>query len=489
VTASDAGPAVGYLAAMAKRTPPEPPPGGADPESATAPARERGGEPPAGGGVRVAIPGAITPGTELGDFVIEARRAAGGFATVYRARDRRTGGAVAIKILHAYLVRTPSILRRFQREAETIARLDHPGIVRLLGYGERAGTPYLAMEWIEGATLSELLRERGPFLPEDALPILEELAGALAAAHAVGIVHRDLKLANVALAGGAVKLFDFGIAKLLDGDGHLGFTTAGTKVGTPAYMAPEQILGRPVDHRADIYAFGILVFELLTGRRPFEGAVLTEIEERQLREPPPAASQFAGVRPEIDAVIRRAMEKDPARRQGSIDELMAELRAAVAPGAPRAAPPRRRVPAIGLHVHAGVVSDDASDEALDLLDRTLEEVRRRAAQAGLAVAVEAASALLLVGAPADGALLRRAEALAAELAAAAAHPELVVAFTLHAAELELADGAGAGAGIGAGAGAGASAAGYAGGPLLDIGAWIRTDASGVFVTDDARRLR
>ncbi len=477
---------------MANRTPPG---RGVDPESTTAPARQRPSEAPEAleprAAAAVGARGAITAGAELGDYVVEARRGAGGFATVYRARDRRTGGAVALKVLHAYLVRTPSILRRFQREAETIARLDHPGIVRLLGYGERDGTPYLAMEWIEGATLAELVRARGPFSAEDARPILEELAGALAAAHALGVVHRDLKLANVALADRAVKLFDFGIAKLVDVEEGSSFTTAGTKIGTPHYMAPEQIIGHPIDHRADIYAFGILVFELLTGRRPFDGGSLAEIEERQLREPPPAASQYAGVGPAIDAAIRRAMEKDPARRHASIDELMTELRAATEAGAaspsgarptPAAAAPTpalRRCPAVGLYVHTGVASDDASDEALDLLDRTLAEVRRRAGPAGLAVAAETASSLLLVGLPAGGELIRRTEALAAELAAAASHPELIVALTLHVAEVEVPGEPGA--------------TGYAGGPLLgpllDLGAWTRTDGSGVFVTDDARSRR
>jgi serine/threonine-protein kinase len=450
-----------------------------DPESATAPARGRPGEPPA--------PSVQRPragGSQHGDDVMEARRGVGGFATGYRARERRTGGAVALKVLHAYLVRTPSILRRFQREAETIARLAHPGIVRLLGYGERDGTPYLAMEWIDGATLAELVRDRGPMPAEDALPILEALAGALAAAHAVGVVHRDLKPANVALADRAVKLLDFGVAKLLDVEVGTGFTTAGTKIGTPHSRAPEQILGRPVDHRADIYAFGILAFEVLTGRRPFDGGSLAEIEERQLREPPPAASEHAGVHAEVDAVLRRAMEKEPARRYASIDELMQALRAVAAPPAPGTAVPTpapeapRRTLAVGLYVHAAAVREDAGDEALDLLDRALAEARRRAAVAGLAVAAETASSLLLVGAPAEAGLVRRAAALAAELAAATSHPELIAAVTVHVAEVERAGEGGAG-----------GAAGYTGGPLLDVGAWARTDASGVFVTGAARGVR
>ncbi|HSK00818.1 MAG TPA: serine/threonine-protein kinase [Kofleriaceae bacterium] len=465
---------------MAKQPPPEPPGRGVPAESATAPARGRPEEP-----VAPAVQRPLAAGSELGDYVIEARRGVGGFATVYRARDRRTGGAVALKVLHAYLVRTPSILRRFQREAETIARLAHPGIVRLLGYGERDGTPYLAMEWIDGATLAELVRDRGPMPAEDALPILEALAGALAAAHAVGVVHRDLKPANVALADRAVKLLDFGVAKLLDVEVGTGFTTAGTKIGTPHYMAPEQILGRAIDHRADIYAFGILAFEVLTGRRPFDGGSLAEIEEQQLREPPPAASEHAGVRAEVDAVIRRAMEKEPARRYASIDELMQALRAAAGASAPGAAEEATatasaagRALAVGVYVHAAAVGEEASDDALDLLDRTLEEARRRAAAAGLAVAAETASSLLLVGAPADAGLVRRAEALAAELAAAASHPELIAAITLHVAEVERAGEGGAG-----------GDAGHSGGPLLDVGAWARTDVSGVFVTEAARGLR
>jgi serine/threonine-protein kinase len=244
-------------------------------------------------------------------------------------------------------------------------------------------------------------------------------------------------------------------------------------MGTPHYMAPEQILGRRIDHRADVYAFGILVFEMLTGRRPFDGGGLAEIEERQLREPPPAASRYASVRAEVDAVIARAMEKEPARRYASIEEVVAALRAASAgagAAAAATATERRRCASIGLYVHVGASSEDASDQALDLLDRVLAEARRRGAEAGLEAVAETASSVLLVGAPADGALRGRAEALAAELAAEAAHPELIVALTVHAAEVER------------------SERGEAGGPLLDVGAWARTGAPGVLVTDAARGL-
>jgi eukaryotic-like serine/threonine-protein kinase len=452
-----------------------------DPESPTAPGRRPADERPRDHG-----PAELAVGARVDHYVMEALRGGGGFATVYRARDERTGQPVALKVLHSFLARTPSILRRFQLEAETIARLDHPEIVRLVGYGELAGgVPYLAMEWIEGATLAELLRQQGPLAVEDVLPIVEALGGALTAAHALGIVHRDLKVANVALAdrratrsrgapapGDRLKLFDFGVAKLLEGDGpSQGLTTAGTRIGTPPYMAPEQLLGREIDHRADIYALGILIFELLTGRRPFDGPSFAEIEERHLREPPPAASTLAPVSPAIDVVIQRAMAKDPADRPQSAARVVDELRAAIAGGAPttRRAAQRRR--AVALYVAAEVRHEDVADEVLDQLDAVLARARTSAGAAGLELVNDSGNALLLVG-RATGELtaqLAAAESLARELIATVHHSELVVAATVHLAEVECHDGPR-----------------YVGGPLLDVPTWIRSEP-GVHVTPAARR--
>jgi len=429
-------------------------------------------------GARAAATAGLVPGRGVGGYVIESRRGGGGFATVYRARDAATGDRVALKVLHAHLADTPSVLRRFRREAALIARLAHRNIVRLIGDGEIDELPYLVMEWIDGATLGELLAERGPLTVDDAMPIVEALAAALEAAHAIGVVHRDLKASNVALAAGGVKLFDFGIAKLLEPEpGDTGITTAGTRLGTPHYMAPEQIRGGAIDHRVDVYALGVLVFEILTGRRPFDGPDPVEIEERQLGEAPPRASQFAAVAPAIDAAIQRAMAKDPARRHDSAAGLVAELRAARA-GGDRAVAARRLAPAVALYVHAGPRSELAGDEALDRLDGALAALRRGAAAAGFELATDAHGALLFVAAPRGGelaALIDRAEQLARDATAAAAHPDLLVAATVHTADIEL-------GGQRSGEGRPAAAAGM----LFDLAGWTRTDASGVFVTRAAR---
>ena len=415
------------------------------------------------------------PGAVVGAYRVEARRGGGGFASVYRARDVRTGAPVALKVLHAYLAGTPNVTRRFRLEADTIARLEHPRIVRLLGHGEHDGLPYLVMEWVEGETLAEAIRTRGPIPLDEALPILETLAGALAAAHAHGIVHRDLKVANVALAPDGAKLLDFGIAKLADIDSAGGFTTPGTKLGTPHYMAPEQILGRPIDARADVYAFGILVFEVLTGRRPFDGPNLADIEARQLTEPPPAASRLASVPAAIDGVIERAMAKDPARRHATIEDALADLRAAAA-GAPVASEPATRHPAVALYVHPRPRSEELDDDALDRLDHVVSEIRGGAAGLGLEVAAEIGSSLLLLGLSPEGgaaAQLARVEAFARTVATRASDAGVSVALTVHVGEVEIAGDRGRPR--------------FVGGSLLDIGAWTRTDAPGVHLTPSAVR--
>jgi len=427
---------------------------------------------------------ALAPGRQVGRYVVEAWRGGGGFATVYRARDAATGDRVALKLLHAHLMHAPSVLRRFQREAELIARLAHPSIVRLLGHGELDDCPYLVMEWIDGATLAEQLAARGPLALDEVMPIVEPLVSALEAAHAIGVVHRDLKASNVALAGGGVKLFDFGIAKLLDpGDAEAAprdpATTAGTKLGTPHYMAPEQIRGGAMDHRVDVYALGVMVFEMLTGRRPFDGPNPIEIEERQLREAPPRASQFAAVAPAIDGVILRAMAKDPAQRHGSAAELFAELGAARLGAAP-AAGARAASPAVALYVHAGPRSEHADDAVLDRLDRALAELRRGAAAAGFELVTDARSSLLFVAMPGVGgsmhALIDRAEQLARAASAVGAHRDVVLALTVHTATLDPArprpDGPG-----------------EPDGSVFELASWTRTDASGVFVTQAARAYR
>jgi serine/threonine-protein kinase len=342
----------------------------------------------------------LEAGTTVGAYVIEEMRGRGGFATVYRARHGETGRQVAVKVLHAALVHSERIRRRFLREAEAIARLRHPRIVELLEYGEFGrARPYLVIEWLEGHSLDEELRARGRFGPDEAVELIDQVAQALSAAHAEDVVHRDLKAGNVMLVAQgdgrrAVKLLDFGIAKLLEDEARGGgLTTTGTRIGSPHCMAPEQILGAAVDRRTDVYALGILAYHLLAGRVPFDGKTAIEVEEKQLGSPPPALSEVAPVPRAVDDVIRRAMAKSPADRYASVDDLMVALRAALT-GVDRAAPPPAPAPraaadAISLHVRAVVVAEDPTDDAFDVADAITGAAREACREAGLELTLDA----------------------------------------------------------------------------------------------------
>jgi len=209
----------------------------------------------------------LAAGANVGDFTILARLASGGFGTVYRARGPG-GEEVAIKILHAQLAASPATVARFERESRAAAKLAHPGIVKVLADGRLAdGRPWFAMELLSGRELEQELRATGPCSMPVCVRILREVAEALAAAHAHGIIHRDLKASNVFLTPARAVLLDFGVAKLLDLDNDQ-LTVTGTTVGTPASMAPEQARGGPVDARTDVYGLGAMLFHMLTGAKP-----------------------------------------------------------------------------------------------------------------------------------------------------------------------------------------------------------------------------
>lgn len=252
---------------------------------------------------------------------------------VYEAEDPGTGAVVAVKVLATQFGDDPGLRRRFAAEIDTLKALRQPGIVRLLAFGEEDGQPYFAMELVRGRSLEDLLRGGRRFTWQETVAVAGEVAAALKAAHAQGVVHRDLKPANLLLVddaapgSGAVKLADFGIARLF---GEGGQTQAGTVVGTVEYMAPEQAAGQPVDHRADLYALGLVMFAMLAGRPPFQGGQPLQVLDRQKRElPPRIASLVAGVPAELDELIARLLAKDPARRPASALAL-ARLLAAVA---------------------------------------------------------------------------------------------------------------------------------------------------------------
>jgi serine/threonine-protein kinase len=258
----------------------------------------------------------LAAGASVGDFTILARLSSGGFGTVYRARGPGGPGddEVAIKILHAQLATSPATVARFEREARAAAKLAHPGIVKVLADGRLPdGRPWFAMELLSGRELEQELRATGPCSLPVCLRILREVAEALAAAHAHGIIHRDIKASNVFLTPERAVLLDFGVAKLLDLDNDQ-LTVTGTTVGTPASMAPEQARGGPVDARTDVYGLGAMLFHMLTGGKPFGGHETHELRFLHQHARRPRPSSRARVPAALDAIVGKAMAIDPEAR-------------------------------------------------------------------------------------------------------------------------------------------------------------------------------
>lgn len=255
--------------------------------------------------------------TQLGPYKIRSRLGRGGMGAVYEAEESGTGRLVAVKTLAAHLGDDTGLRRRFTAEIETLKALRHPGIVQLLAFGEEDGVPYFAMELVPGKSLEQELRSGRLFNWRETVALALEVVRALKSAHDHGVVHRDLKPANLLLVdtptdGITVKLADFGIARLF---GDASQTLAGTVVGTAEFMAPEQAAGKAVDHRADLYALGLVMFAMLTGRPPFHGPDVTAVLERQRRESPPrVATRVPTVPPDLDQLIARLLAKDPAHR-------------------------------------------------------------------------------------------------------------------------------------------------------------------------------
>jgi serine/threonine-protein kinase len=323
-----------------------------------------------GGSNEFRAPLELTEGTVVGDWVIEAIEAAGGHGSVYRARHPKDGSLVAIKVLHPALLSLPHMAERFVREVEVILRLRHPNIVEVKDIGTLPdGTPYYVMEYLQGATLRDFIRERGRVSPAEALEIIEPVCAALETAHAAGIVHRDVKPGNIMIGEGeprtAIKLLDFGIAKLVAPEaGSTGLTSIGQRLGTPAIMAPEQILGGRIDARTDIYALGALLYSLLTGRRPFESMVPGDLVQQHLEAPPPRPSQRAPISSALDAVVLRCLEKRPEKRFESVRVFLDALREAVHAAETPSSSDVERL-AIGILVDARVREDvDGDDDEL-----------------------------------------------------------------------------------------------------------------------------
>src|SRR5262247_3885871 len=267
----------------------------------------------------------LTVGAHLGPYEILAALGAGGMGEVYRARDSRLGREVALKVLPASVASDPERLARFEREARTVAALNHPNIVTLYSVEEDAGTRFLTMELVDGLSLAASIKPGGLPLTQ-VLELAIPLADALAAAHEKGVVHRDLKPANVMVTReGRVKVLDFGLAKLIEAGSSLDVTQAATMaspisgagqvVGTVPYMAPEQLRGERVDARSDLFSLGAMVYELASGNRPFRGQTHADISSAILRDQPPSLTTLRrDLPPEVAHVVGRCLEKNPRER-------------------------------------------------------------------------------------------------------------------------------------------------------------------------------
>jgi eukaryotic-like serine/threonine-protein kinase len=258
-------------------------------------------------------------GQRIGPYELSALIGAGGMGEVYRARDTRLNRVVAIKVLPDGAAADSEFRERFEREARTVAALNHPHICVLYDVGRHGDMDFLVMEHLDGRTLAARVAE-GPVSPEEALRYATQIASALERAHRAGVIHRDLKPANIMLTETGAKLLDFGLAKIMDADTDVTRTVEGTVLGTAAYMSPEQAEGRALDARSDVFSFGTVVYEMLSGRRAFGGQSMVQVLSAVLRDDPlPLASS------PLSSVVRRCLAKEPGERFQTMSEVRAAL--------------------------------------------------------------------------------------------------------------------------------------------------------------------
>ena len=359
---------------------------------------------------------AVTTADELplnhvvGDYTIDSVLGDGGFSTVYAAHHNVTRYLVALKVLHRRWCLVPQIVARFLREAEVVRQIDNPNIVALHEVGWIDGDrPFLVMERLDGTSLGKILNQRGSLPIRETLDYFEPICNGLGAAHRSGIVHRDLKPSNVMVSYPDqpfwVKLIDFGIAKLVAPEAPR-LTRTGSQVGTMTAMSPEQLLGMPVDWRADIYSLGVLLYQCVTGQRPFAGSSVT-LEQMHLQAPAPRASRIAPVGSAIDRVIMRCMQKDPDRRYLSVDTFLIDLRAAAqeaSADAPFSVSPVVESSGVNVRVAAlyaevlvdgrAVDLDALDDDALDEIDEVIERLVTRSQEDGHVVSLRTSTSAM-----------------------------------------------------------------------------------------------
>ena len=334
-------------------------------------------------GERVADPAPLRTGVRLGPYEIQKTIGAGGMGEVYRARDVNLNRDVALKLLPDEFIRDPDRLARFQREAWLLASLNHPNIAQIYGFEQSDGRPFLVLELVAGESLADRITA-GPMPRADAMAIALQMIDALEAAHDQGIIHRDLKPANVKVReDGLVKVLDFGLAKTLKPVSASGAhainsptpsaraTERGLILGTAGYMAPEQAKGKPTDRRADVWAFGVVLFEMLTGRQLFAGESASEVMASVIRDEPDWTRLPPDLPEATRRLLRRCLEKDPKKRLSAIADARLELTESSETVAEAVAPRERRpvagwmvgavlvataVTAIGLAAHRAVVA-------------------------------------------------------------------------------------------------------------------------------------
>jgi serine/threonine-protein kinase len=289
-------------------------------------------------------------------FRILEKIGSGGMGAVYKAEQPDMRRFVAVKILHPRYLSRPDLVSRFRREARAMSHLQHPNTAKVYLYGQlEDGACYFVMEYLAGKNLAQTVRAEGPMAPERAIAVMSQVCGALAEAHAQGIVHRDLKPENIFLTnlGGIAdypKVLDFGLAKVTEREmrpGSLILTQEGMVFGTPEFMSPEQARGEKLDGRSDIYSLGVILYELLSGKLPFDAAQPMEFIQRHIKDPPIPLSKRAPGRsfpPALEAVVEKALAKKPEQRYQSANELGQALRDSIAPPASQPPPPMASSP-------------------------------------------------------------------------------------------------------------------------------------------------
>ncbi|ADO75586.1 Serine/threonine protein kinase [Stigmatella aurantiaca DW4/3-1] len=283
---------------------------------------------------------------QVSDYIIQERIGAGGMGIVYRAIQPLIGKQVAIKVLKAEFANAQELVQRLLVEARVVNAIQHRGIIDIFGFGQLPdGRPYVVMELLQGLSLDQFIKRRGRVAADETVSILDEVLSALGAAHRAGVIHRDLKPGNIFLVEGsegarAVKILDFGIAKVAASGAASPMTMQGMLLGTPEYMAPEQIRGNKVEATADLYAVGVIAFQMLTGARPFSGEQMSVLFAQVEEAPVSPSSLVAGIPPELERMVLRLLAKSPAERFQTAEAVRQELNGVLPGRGRRTAPPR-----------------------------------------------------------------------------------------------------------------------------------------------------